>query len=75
MVIDDTAKSEQEFIAQVRTTCKALDVLHATDPLETGEPGPVQDEWVKALNALNIARIKPGMASEQIHDEKLAFIL
>lgn len=46
MMIDDTAESEQELIAQVRAACKALDVLHATDPLKTVEPGPVQDEWL-----------------------------
>ena len=69
MMFDDIKGTQQELVEHVQAVCRALSWLRDVDPRETLDPGPVHDEWVKHMNALNHACVRLGMGAEYLHDE------
>ncbi len=69
MMFDYLKGTQKELTEHVEAVCKALDFLRSTDPYDTLEPGPLHDEWVRHMNALNSDRVRLGMAAEYLHEE------
>jgi len=69
MMFDDIEETEAELIGHVKAACDALAFLQEVHLSEAVEAGPVKDEWVRHMTALNMARTRLAMAAEYLHDD------
>ena len=68
MLIESAADLRRELYGQVEAAADALQTLQALENKETFDPGD-RAQWVAALQAINIARVKFDEAAKELHSK------
>ena len=68
MITDNPKDMEQKLTKYIQEARLALETLEAINPHDIEEKGPVYEQYIKALNMLNTARVWLSTAAEQLHD-------